>query len=1014
MSRGDGLGKSTEGFGITRDQSVELIVKTCLEYGVTDKRQIAYILATAQHETGNFRAPEEDFGRSQARKLGYRGGEDFYGRGYVHLTHKDNYEKMDRLLGLNGELVRNPNKAMEPEIAAKVLVLGMRDGLFTGRKLDTYIDSDTYDPYNARRVVNGITPSKPWSVQAAKDCKSYAEAWERRVPALVESVRANGVDIGGGARVPPAQPAGADGQLKRGEEGPEVKRVQQRLNDLGYRGPDGKPLAEDGKFGPGTEAAVIRFQQEHGLQGLGVVGPKTLAALDAAEKARAQGGQTQERPAPTPEKPEPASKAPASHAIYSEAYRHFLASGNKFEYGRGDMTLNNKEGNGKTDRSRTEQDLDGDGLKGVDCSSFVWRGLKNAGYNVPKEPFSTHALFNGSRVTDYAKNNFAVIPAAEAKRANGSLQPGDIVMFKDKDSGGQHVGIVKGYDAKGNMEFIGSQVSTGPAAAKAGPGSYWNGGDFEIVGALRAKPEFQVRAPLNGTPDLPAGNTAPRPTPAAPTAPAASAGADGQLKRGEEGPEIKRVQERLNGLGYRGPDGKPLAEDGKFGPNTEAAVVRFQKEHGLQGLGVVGPKTMAALDEAEKARTRAGADGQLKRGEEGPEIKRVQERLNGLGYRGADGKPLAEDGKFGPNTEAAVIRFQKEHGLQGLGVVGPKTMAALDAAEKAQSQGGQTTGQTPSPQGKGGMALTAAYDMSIKYDDVKYGFGSKNLASGKVDCSGWVSQLQNATMDEINQKAGKTVFSGKDYFDKHNQPAAGIIKDSVDTTGTLMRSPLDASKLKEGMIIGEDNGKMFTKQGVQWDAGRYQGIDHITMVVKDPKSGQLMVSQSRGGEGVELMPLDKYLERKEAKGVELFATDPLAKARPLMEAAPQQGRTAALLSDPANPDNGMYRQALAGIDGLKDSPFKTTQERENAAAAMVADARQAGMGRIDHLFQGNNGQLFAVQGDLSSPAHQRIALDAQGLAQQPVEKSSESVQQFQLAMADDMQRRQEAAPRAMA
>ena len=932
MSRGDGLGKSTEGFGITRDQSVELIVKTCLEYGVTDKRQIAYILATAQHETGNFRAPEEDFGRSQARKLGYRGGEDFYGRGYVHLTHKDNYEKMDRLLGLNGELVRNPNKAMEPEIAAKVLVLGMRDGLFTGRKLDTYIDSDTYDPYNARRVVNGITPSKPWSVQAAKDCKSYAEAWERRVPALVESVRANGVDIGGGARVPPAQPAGADGQLKRGEEGPEVKRVQQRLNDLGYRGPDGKPLAEDGKFGPGTEAAVIRFQQEHGLQGLGVVGPKTLAALDAAEKARAQGGQTQERPAPTPEKPEPASKAPASHAIYSEAYRHFLASGNKFEYGRGDMTLNNKEGNGKTDRSRTEQDLDGDGLKGVDCSSFVWRGLKNAGYNVPKEPFSTHALFNGSRVTDYAKNNFAVIPAAEAKRANGSLQPGDIVMFKDKDSGGQHVGIVKGYDAKGNMEFIGSQVSTGPAAAKAGPGSYWNGGDFEIVGALRAKPEFQVRAPLNGTPDLPAGNTAPRPTPAAPTAPAASAGADGQLKRGEEGPEIKRVQERLNGLGYRGPDGKPLAEDGKFGPNTEAAVIRFQKEHGLQGLGVVGPKTMAALD----------------------------------------------------------------------------------AAEKAQSQGGQTTGQTPSPQGKGGMALTAAYDMSIKYDDVKYGFGSKNLASGKVDCSGWVSQLQNATMDEINQKAGKTVFSGKDYFDKHNQPAAGIIKDSVDTTGTLMRSPLDASKLKEGMIIGEDNGKMFTKQGVQWDAGRYQGIDHITMVVKDPKSGQLMVSQSRGGEGVELMPLDKYLERKEAKGVELFATDPLAKARPLMEAAPQQGRTAALLSDPANPDNGMYRQALAGIDGLKDSPFKTTQERENAAAAMVADARQAGMGRIDHLFQGNNGQLFAVQGDLSSPAHQRIALDAQGLAQQPVEKSSESVQQFQLAMADDMQRRQEAAPRAMA
>lgn len=713
----------------------------------------------------------------------------------------------------------------------------------------------------------------------------------------------------------PANPM-ADGQLRKEEQGPEITRLQQRLNGLGYKGADGKPLVEDGEFGRNTEAAVIKFQKEHGLQGLGVVGPKTFAALDEAEKAKLQ-GQTQDKPTPTQDKPDPAAKeAPASHAIYSEAYQHFLASGNKFEYGRGDMTLNNKEGNGKTDRSRTEQDLDGDGLKGVDCSSFVWRGLKNAGYDVPKEPFSTHALFNGSQVTDYAKKNFDVIPAGEAKRANGSLQPGDIVMFKDKDSGGQHVGIVKGYDSKGNLEFIGSQVGKGPDTAKAGPGSYWNGGDFEIVGALRAKPEFQVRAPLNGTPDLPAGTS------------------------------------------------KPTAA-------TETPANKMQ---------------------------------------DGPEVTRLQERLNGLGYKGKDGKPLVEDGEFGPNTKDALIRFQKEHGLQGLGVVGPKTLAALDAAEKAQSQGGQT----PTPQGKGGMALSAAYDMSVKYDDVKYGFGSKNLATGKVDCSGWVSQLQNATMDEINQKAGKTVFSGKDYFDKHNQAAADIIKDSVNTTGTLMRSPLDASKLKEGMIIGEDNGKMFNKQGVQWDAGRYQGIDHITMVVKDPKSGQLMVSQSRGGEGVELMPLDKYLERKEAKGVELFATDPLAKARPLMEAAPQQERTGMLLTDPKHPDSRMYGQALAGIDALKDSPFKTTDERTNAAAAIVAAARDGKLTEISQLCWGPKGDLFAVQGDLNQATNQCVKMNPQELAQQSVQKSSESVQRHEpIAQAEESKVR-EMAPRAYA
>ena len=727
----------------------------------------------------------------------------------------------------------------------------------------------------------------------------------------------------------PASPM-ADGVLKRGEEGAEIKALQERLNKLGYGRADGTPLVENGKFGPNTEAAVIKFQQEHGLQGLGVAGPKTFAALDAAEKAKTQGGQTQggqtQTQTPTQTQTETqAPKAPASHAIYSEAYQHFLASGNKFEYGRGDMSLNNKEGNGKTDRSRTEQDLDKDGLKGVDCSSFVWRGLKNAGYDVPKEPFSTHALFNGSKITDYSKQNFDVISAADAKKANGPLQPGDIVLFKDKDSSGQHVGIVKGYDSKGNLEFIGSQVSTGPAAAKAGPGSYWNGGDFEIVGALRAKPEFQVRAPLHGTPD---------------------------------------------------------AQTTGQGTHTQG--------------------------QAQNQSTGAMSDGVLKRGEEGPEIKALQERLNKLGYGRADGTPLVENGKFGPNTEAAVIKFQQEHGLQGLGMAGPKTFAALDAAEKAQTQGGQTqtgqpqTGQTQGTQ-QGGMSLNAAYDMSQKYDAVKYGFGEKNLASGKVDCSGWVAQLQNATMEEINKKAGTQVFSGKDFFDKHNQHAAGIIKDSVDTTGTLMRSPLDASKLKEGMIIGEDNGKK------GWDAGRYQGIDHITMVVKDPKSGQLMVSQSRSGEGVELMPLDKYLERKEAKGVELFATDPLAKARPLIEASPQpnqdrsenrsETRTGTLITDPSHPQNDKFNKALGLIENMQNSPFKAPQEREGAAAHAVAGANARDM-TIDHIVAGKQGQAFVVEGELTNPASKRFEMTPQTIAS--IEKSSEaSLQPSQVAKAED-------------
>lgn len=45
----DGRGRSTEGFGVDRESSVRLIVKTALESGVTDPKQISYMLATAQH-----------------------------------------------------------------------------------------------------------------------------------------------------------------------------------------------------------------------------------------------------------------------------------------------------------------------------------------------------------------------------------------------------------------------------------------------------------------------------------------------------------------------------------------------------------------------------------------------------------------------------------------------------------------------------------------------------------------------------------------------------------------------------------------------------------------------------------------------------------------------------------------------------------------------------------------------------------------------------------------------------
>ncbi|MDO0848579.1 peptidoglycan-binding protein [Xanthomonas campestris pv. campestris] len=332
----DGRGRSTEGFGVDRESSVRLIVKTALENGVTDPKQISYMLATAQHETRNFQAPEEDFGRSQARKLGYSGGEEFYGRGYVHLTHDYNYAKFDKLLGLNGEMVRNPDMAKQPEIAAKVLVVGMRDGLFTGKPLDRYIDNDSHDVYNARRVVNGVTPSKPWSVKAAKECEEYAGNWERRVPDLIESVKRDGVDlkhsVTSGSTSHQVSKSN-DGKLEQGERGEQVKQLQGQLAQLGAVGRDGKSLHADGDFGGNTKHAVEQFQREHGLQIDGVAGQQTQAAL---AKALTQAAPKQPDHTAAPAAPAQAASSPLlsdprhpDNAMYNGAVSKLEALGER-------------------------------------------------------------------------------------------------------------------------------------------------------------------------------------------------------------------------------------------------------------------------------------------------------------------------------------------------------------------------------------------------------------------------------------------------------------------------------------------------------------------------------------------------------------------------------------------------------------------------------------------------------------------------------------------------------------
>ncbi|NTG48955.1 hypothetical protein G6M04_16380 [Agrobacterium rhizogenes] len=168
-----------------------------------DDRWLAYMLATAYHETDNTmcaisenlnysaagllatfpkyftttaafayaREPQPIANRAYANRMGNGNeasgdGWRYRGRGLVQITGRDNYMKYG--------IADDPDKALDPAKAVEILFDGMINGRFTGKKLADFFSASVTDWTGARKIINGTDRA----VDIAGYAKKFAAAIE--------------------------------------------------------------------------------------------------------------------------------------------------------------------------------------------------------------------------------------------------------------------------------------------------------------------------------------------------------------------------------------------------------------------------------------------------------------------------------------------------------------------------------------------------------------------------------------------------------------------------------------------------------------------------------------------------------------------------------------------------------------------------------------------------------------------------------------------------------------------
>ena len=164
-----------------------------------------------------------------------------------------------------------------------------------------------------------------------------------------------------------------------------------------------------------------------------------------------------------------------------------------------------------------------------------------------------------------------------------------------------------------------------------------------------------------------------------------------KMKKGDEGDDVKKIQEMLVDITFFYPSIPDIKVDGIYGENTQKAVKRFQELMGIYDTGDLDQITLNKLNlihskrkaikensrTEEKVTDDIKFNNTLKQGSKGKEVIELQEYINKVSNLFPAIPKVTIDGLFGAKTKEAVVTFQRMFNLKTDGIVGEITWTAL-------------------------------------------------------------------------------------------------------------------------------------------------------------------------------------------------------------------------------------------------------------------------------------------------------------------------------------------------